>query len=87
MLSVVCKLTFPDGQEVTGKIEAKSPATDYPFVYTGPAERLKSQPASGTASDLELLFRLTAHREGATLTVERSGAYESRTEFIKRPEP
>ena len=85
MLTLVCKLTFADGQEVTGKIEARFPATDYPIIYTGPVDRLSLKPLQGTPSDLELIFKVYANKEGINLTMEKSGDYDSRTEFLKRP--
>jgi hypothetical protein len=78
VVTLLCKLTFPDGPEVTGEVHASSPAVEYPIVYTGAVERLPMQYQRGTPSDLELTFTVAARRSGAKLTVERSGCYESR---------
>ncbi len=81
---LACKLTFPDGQEVTGEVRASSPAIQYPIVYGGRVNRLPIHYQSGTVSDLELVFTVAAQRSGAKLAMERSGSYESRTEILSR---
>jgi hypothetical protein len=78
MLTVNCTLTFPDGKKVTAQIEAQSPATDYPITYAGCVDRLVTKCATGTASDLELLFTLAARRSRAELNVVRTGQYRHR---------
>jgi len=77
MLTLICKLLFSDGLEVTGKVEAVHVAVDYPIAYTGPSQRLSRRIANGTASDLELMFRVTSRREQAPLTMLSNGRYES----------
>ena len=84
MLTVACTLTFPDGRELTGRIEARSPGVPYDIIYSGVGDRLTLRPEKGTAWDLELIFKLAAYRHEATLDVEKSGDYESRTELIDR---
>jgi hypothetical protein len=84
MLTVTCKLTFSDGQEAAGKIEARSAGENYPITYTGRVDRLMMKYAQGTASDLELLFRMAAQREGAKFSMESTGEYESKTEAVRR---
>jgi len=79
MVKLVCKLTFSDGQEAAGMVDAAASGVNYPIIYSGAANRLAMQYAEGTPSDLELIFTVTAHRTGAKLTVERTGQYESRT--------
>src|SRR4051794_17200001 len=83
MLTVTCKLTFSDGQEATGKIEARSAGESYPITYTGRVDRLLMKYAQGTASDLELLFRMTAQRGDAKFCKESTGKYESKTEAVR----
>ncbi len=85
MLIVVCTLTFPDGQQVTGRTEARSPGMPCPITYTGAVDRLGMRYDAGTPADLELVFTLAAQQKGATLSVEKTGQYEHRTEFILRP--
>ena len=85
MLIVVCTLTFPDGQLVTGRIEARSSGASYPIAYDGAVDRLVMKYESGTAADLELVFTLAAQQSGASLAIEKAGKYEPRTEFIARP--
>jgi hypothetical protein len=87
MLTVTCRLTFRDGQEVTGRIEARSAGENYPITYGGKSARLGMRLPTGTASDLELLFSMAAKREDAKLVVERSGKYESKTDAIARERP
>jgi hypothetical protein len=84
MLTVACTLTFPDGRELTGRIEARSPGVPYSILYSGVCERLTLRLEKGTAWDLELLFKLAAYRSEAALAVEKSGEYESRTDLIDR---
>ena len=84
MLTVSCKLTFSDGKAATGRLQARSAGVAYEIIYGGALERLDNRPAKGTVSDLELVFRMAAEREGAMLNVERSGEYESRTAFLSR---
>ena len=84
MLTVSCKLTFADGKAATGTLQARSAGVAYEITYRGALERLENRPPKGTVSDLELIFRMTAEREGAMLNVERSGEYESRTTFLSR---
>jgi hypothetical protein len=87
MLTVICKLTFLDGQEVIGRMEARSPGEHCPISYSGPTERLGMKLLSGTPSDLELVFQIIARREGATFSLDKSGQYESRTDAIVRDTP
>jgi hypothetical protein len=83
MLTVTCTLTFPDGREAAGRIEARWPGVLYDLAYVGDWDRLTLKPEKGTAWDLELIFRLVAIGKGATLHVERSGEYESRAELLR----
>jgi hypothetical protein len=85
MLIVVCKLTLPDGQLVTGRIEARSSGASYPITYEGAVDRLGLKYEKGTPADLELVFTLAARTTGAALSIEKTGKYEPRTEFIARP--
>ncbi|MDB6017567.1 MAG: hypothetical protein JWR19_2056 [Pedosphaera sp.] len=78
MLTVACTLTYSDGQEVTGRIEARSPGVNYPITCTGSVDRLGTKCDTGTASDLELLFTLAARRTGAKFDISRTGQYERR---------
>jgi hypothetical protein len=48
MLTVTCKLTFSDGKEVAGKMEARSAGENYPITYTGRVDRLRVKYAQGT---------------------------------------
>jgi hypothetical protein len=80
MLTVVCTLKFADGLQVTGEVQAASPAVPYPIHYSGALNRLPMRYDAGTASDLELTFTMAANRSGAKLSVERSGSYDSRAE-------
>jgi hypothetical protein len=78
VLTIVCKLTYPDGQTVTAKLQAQRAGVPYRVEYSGAFERLPLRPLDGTPSDLELIFRLLGDISDATLSVERFGAYESR---------
>jgi hypothetical protein len=82
VLKVSCKLTFSDGKAATGTLQARSAGVAYEITYGGATERLDNRPEKGTVSDLELIFRMAAERQGAMLNVERSGEYESRTTFL-----
>jgi len=42
------------------------------------------KPETGTASDLELIFRLAADTHNGIVSVERLGDYESKTATINR---
>ena len=85
MLIVVCRLTLPDGQLVTGRIEARSSGAPYPITYEGAVDRLGMKCEKGTPADLELVFTLAAQTNGAALSIEKTGRYEPRTEHIVRP--
>ncbi|MDB6112773.1 MAG: hypothetical protein JWR69_4523 [Pedosphaera sp.] len=87
MLTVTCTLTFPDGHEATGSIEARSPGMLYDITYAGAWDRLTLRPEQGTAWDLELVFKLLAIGNGATFHVERCGEYESRAELLRHGWP
>jgi len=78
VVKLVCKLTFADGQQVTGQVHAAAPAVKYPFIYSGDTDRLAIQCFEGTLSDLELIFTVTAQRTGAKLIRERTGDYDSK---------
>jgi hypothetical protein len=86
MLIVVCKLTLPGGQLVTGRIEARSSGASYPITYDGAVDRLEMKYAKGTPADLELVFTLAARKTGSALSIEKTGNYEPRTDFIARPQ-
>jgi len=76
-------MTLGDGAEVSGRVDARCPGLPYRISYTGALERMDLRPETGTPSDLELIFRLTAQRMVATLEVQKTGDYESRTDFLK----
>jgi hypothetical protein len=84
MLLTICTLTFPDGQQVTGRIEARSAGAASSILYTGAVDRLGLKCDNGTPADLELVFALAAQKTGATLVVEKTGDYEPCTSFIRR---
>ena len=71
-----CSLIFPDGESVTGTVEARAANAGYPIAYAGPAHRLGRQLERGAPEALELLFKVAAQRTGAMLSVEKSGTYD-----------
>jgi|GEM_PF-3135520 hypothetical protein len=84
VLTLVCRLSLPDGRQVTGKVEARTPGLAYHIVYSGATDCLDLKPAEGTPSDLELIFRMAGQANGGMVSVEKRGDYESRTENFTR---
>jgi hypothetical protein len=84
MLALICRLSLADGRSVTGRVEARSPGQPYRISYTGATEFLGMKPETGTASDLELVFRLAADTHNGIVSVERLGDYESKSTTISR---
>lgn len=86
MLTLFCRLRLLDGKEATGKLDARFPGVAYRVAYAGALDYLPEMPENGTASDVELAFRIAARKNGATLEVERFGSYEARTSLIYKGE-
>ncbi len=78
MLTMICTLTFADGQKVTGTINAASYESNYPVIYKGAANRLplaeRAEPRQ--AVSLERFFRDQAKRSGATFRKRIKGSYD-----------
>jgi hypothetical protein len=82
MLALICRLSLADGRSVTGRVEARSPGQPYRISYSGATDCLGMKPETGTASDLELVFRMAANTHNGIVSVERTGDYESKSATI-----
>jgi hypothetical protein len=76
MHTIICKLTFPDGAIVTGKLSAIASSFDAPVTYSGPVDRLTHIFEKTTVGTLKLVFSQTAEKTGAKLTVRTRGIYK-----------
>lgn len=76
MFTLTCKLTFPDGKIVTGKVSAESPHDDNAVIYTGAVDRLPDRYETAFPSFLAVVFKNAARETGATFSERSSGNYD-----------
>jgi hypothetical protein len=76
MLTLTCKLQFPDGASVTGRLQAASPEGEYRVTYEGAVYRLPKPPKASDAAYLEFLFQSLAKQLSGELQIEKEGQYD-----------
>jgi len=76
MVTLTCKLLFPDGKVVTGKMTAESPEGRNPVQYDGPVERLSETFDDTTVASLIFLFRDLARETGAAFSSDMEGEFD-----------
>ena len=76
MLTLTCKLQFPDGACVTARMQAASSEGEYTITYDGVLDRLPNPLKESDAGYLEFLFQSLARQHGAELQIEKHGQYD-----------
>ncbi|HXG49094.1 MAG TPA: hypothetical protein VNO52_15830 [Methylomirabilota bacterium] len=76
MFTLLCSLTFPDGQVVTGKLHALSANEDYPVTYDGAVARLPERVDVTDEGGLRIFFKTLARETGAQYHETSTGEYE-----------
>lgn len=77
MVTIVCKLTLPDGAVIEGKLEAASPDDQYPIQWKGPTERLPDFFDKCDPGFLPFIFKDAAKEIGGELEIKQAGQYEN----------
>ena len=66
MVTMICRLTLPGGQVITGTIQnASCDIDDYPVEYNGPSSLLPEKPEVITANLFEFYFKEWAEQLNA----------------------
>lgn len=76
MRTVTCTLTFKDGKQATGRVEAKSAQAEYPIIYGGEFQRIPRRYEMGDPGDLKTLFTMSARELSAALEIQEAGLYD-----------
>jgi hypothetical protein len=77
MRSVSCKLTFPDGASIVGRICARSPETEYPVRYAGAVDRLPRRYGEADAAFLKFHFRSLAKKHVSKIRITERGFFDT----------
>lgn len=76
MLKYTCTVNFPDGANLSAKIEAATPGRDYPIAWSGAVERLAASFENAEVCFLQLRLKKLAEDSGGKFSETFRGGYD-----------